>query len=66
MVPHHQTLTALTASAGLEGFVLGKINWCHFQQLDQDSWHNNKPIVCMCVKKTYSSLYYLRTNVRYK
>lgn len=51
MVPHHQTLTALTASAGLEVIVLGKINWCHFQQLDQDSWHNNKPtIVCMCSK----------------
>lgn len=52
MVPHHQTLTVLTASAGLEVIVLGKINWCHFQQLDQDSWHNNKrAIVCMCGKK---------------
>lgn len=44
MVPHHRTSTALT-SVGLEVIVFGKINWCHFQQIDQDSWHNNKPIV---------------------
>lgn len=47
MVPHHQT-AALT-STGLEVIVLGKINWCHFQQIDQDSWYNNKPIVFMRV-----------------
>lgn len=40
MVPHHQTLTALT-TVGLEVIVLGKINWCHFQQIDREdySWH---------------------------
>lgn len=54
MVPHHQTLTAFTAYAGLEVIVLGKINWYHFQQLDQDSWHNNKLAIvymCMCSKR---------------
>lgn len=45
MVPHHRTLTAALTSAGLEVIVLGKINWCHFRQIDQDSWHNNTPIV---------------------
>lgn len=42
--------------AGLEVIVLGKINWCHFQQIDQDySWHNNKPIVSsvFAVKKIH-------------
>lgn len=45
--------------AGLEVIVLGKINWCHFQQIDQNcSWHNNKPIVyVMFVVKKYSYIY---------
>lgn len=50
MVPHHQTLTALT-SAGLEVIVSGKINWCHFQQIDREdcSWHTTINQLCVCV-----------------